>query len=97
MDEKEPHYVVCRNGVFLLPEAIVRSLTAHTRGPVYCREDHDVLTISTSQIVDGWKRPLSARFRATMFRDATKLAIVDLHDSIRVMGVEWRTRTLLVT
>jgi hypothetical protein len=90
MDEKEPQYVVCRNGVFILPETIVRSLAAHARGLVYTREDDDVLTISASQLTGGHRRPLTARFRALMFRQATQLAIVDLNDSLRIMGVNWR-------
>lgn len=91
MDAKQPLTVVCQNGVFILPESIVRSLSAHvTNGFVYLRQDEDTLTISTSRIADGRRRLLSARFRVPMFRDAVKLGIVDLRDSIRVMALERR-------
>ncbi len=91
MDAKEPLTVVCQNGVFILPDAVFRALSAHvTNGFVYLRQDEDTLTISTSRITDGRRRLLSARFRAPMFRDATKLGIVDLKDSIRVMALERR-------
>jgi hypothetical protein len=91
MQEPEPLYVVCHNGVFLLPDAVVRALSSLvTNGFVYLRQDEDVLTISTTRLVDGRRRVLQNRFRAPMFRDATKLAIVDLKESIRVMAVERR-------
>lgn len=90
MDENEPRYVVCRNGVFVLPERILRALASHTRGSVFLREDDDMLTISAAELTDGWRRPLTRRFRAAMFREATRLAIVDLNGSLRIMGVAWR-------
>ena len=90
MDANEPHYVVCQNGVFLLPESLLRALAAQTRRFVYLRQDEDSLTISTTRIADGHRRVLHARMRAPMFREATRLAIVDLRESVRVMGVEWR-------
>lgn len=90
MDANEPHYVVCQNGVFLLPETVLRALGAHTNRFVYLREDEDTLTIATSRIADGRRRILGARMRAPMFREATRLAIVDLRESVRVMPVEWR-------
>jgi hypothetical protein len=91
MDAKEPLYVVCQNGVFLLPEHIVRMLSAQvTNGFVYMREDADSLTISTTRIADGRRRLLNARFRAPMFREAVTLGIVDYRDSLRIMPVEWR-------
>ena len=86
MDEKVPQYVVCRNGVFTLPEAVVRALHAQCRGLVYMREDDDVL-ISATRLADGRSRPLTPRFRAVMFRGATKLAIVTLPDSVREMSI----------
>jgi hypothetical protein len=91
MHDSEPMYVVCHNGVFMLPDQVVKSLGALiTSGFVYLRQDEDVLTISTTRLVDGRRRVLQNRFRAQMFRDATKLAIVDLKESIRVMAVERR-------
>lgn len=88
MDANEPLYVVCRNGVFILPEPLCDALHAQiTNGFVYLRQDDDVLTISTTRIEGGHRRVLSGRFRAPMFRDAKKLAIVDLRDSLRVMAV----------
>jgi hypothetical protein len=87
-NENEPLYVVCRNGVFTLPAALMKSLEAHVRnGFVYLRQDDDALTIATSRIADGRRRVLQARFRVPMFRGARRLAIVDLKESIRVMPV----------
>lgn len=90
----EPMYVVCHNGVFLLPDEVVTALSSLvTNGFVYTRQDEDVLTISTTKVAEGRRRVLQSRFRAPMFRDATKLAIVDLNESIRVMAVEKRRTT----
>ncbi|MBV8516552.1 MAG: hypothetical protein JO197_04025 [Acidobacteria bacterium] len=91
MDENESQYVVCHNGVFVLPDRIVQSLASFvTRGFVYLRQDDDVLTISTTRLEGGYRRALNSRFRVQMFRNATKLAIVDYKESIRVMGVQGR-------
>ena len=94
MPPDEPQYVVCHNGIFILPDEVVSSLSSLVvNGFVYLREDQDVLTISTVRVTDGRRRVLQHRFRAPMFRDATKLAIVDLKESIRVMAVERRRAT----
>lgn len=90
MDENNPQYVACRNGVFILPDHLVESLASYGRGCIYLREDDEVLTISSSVLEGGQRRPLTPRFRAAMFRDAACLAIVDLHDSLRVMSVSTR-------
>ncbi len=91
MDAKDPLYVVCQNGVFILPDFVFRALSSQvTNGFVYLRQDEDSLTISTSRIADGRRRVLNARFRSPMFREAIKLGIVDYRDSVRVMAVEWR-------
>jgi hypothetical protein len=88
MDANEPQYVVCHNGVFTLPDAVYKSLAALVKnGFVYLRQDEDALTISTTRLVDGRRRVLNTHFRSPQFRGATKLAIVDLKESIRVMPV----------
>ena len=88
MDAKESLYMVCRNGVFILPEHVCNALHALiTNGFVYMRQDDEVLTISTTRIEGGRRRVLSGRFRASMFREAKKLAIVNYNDSLRVMAV----------
>ena len=87
MDANEPLYVVCRNGSFILPRSIYRALEALTNGFVYLRQDEDSLTISTTRLNGGFRRPLNERMRAQMFRHATKLGIVDLYDSIQVMVI----------
>jgi hypothetical protein len=88
MDAKEALYVVCHNGVFVLPERIFQSLSERaTKGFFYLRQDDEVLTISTQKVADGHRRALNARFRVPMFRDAKKLAIVNLRESVRVMVV----------
>lgn len=84
----EPFYVVCHNGVFVLPEAIYKSLASFARNDfVYLREDEDALLISTTPVTDGRRRVLHMRFRTPMFRTARQLAIVDLKEAIRVMPV----------
>jgi hypothetical protein len=88
MDANQPQYVVCHNGVFLLPDDVYRSLAALvTNGFVYLRQDDEVLTISTTRIADGRRRVLNSRFRAPMFREARKLAIVNYLESVRVMAI----------
>lgn len=88
MDANAEHYVVCHNGVFLLPEEVYQTLAGQvTNGFVYLRQDEDVLTISTTRITDGRRRVLNMRFRAPMFRDAKRLAIVNYRESVRVMAV----------
>jgi hypothetical protein len=84
----EPFYIVCHNGVFILPEAIYKSLASFARNDfVYLREDEDALLISTMPVAEGRRRVLNMRYRAPMFKSARKLAIVDLKESIRVMPV----------
>jgi hypothetical protein len=88
MDANHEHYVVCHNGVFILPDEVYRSLAELvTNGFVYLRQDDEVLTISTTRLTGGHRRQLNARFRAPMFRGAKKLAIVDYKESVRVMAV----------
>jgi hypothetical protein len=88
MNPNEPLYVVCHNGVFVIPDALFRSLAALVKnGFVYLRQDIDTLTISSTRIADGRRRVLNGRFRANMFREATRLAIVDLRGTIQVMAV----------
>jgi hypothetical protein len=88
MDANEPLYVICRNGAFILPERIFRALEAlGTNGFVYLRQDDDTLTISTTRLADGHRRPLNARIKSQMFRTATRLGIIDLRESIRVMAI----------
>lgn len=91
MSSNEELYVICHNGVFVLPESIYKSLaTQVTNGFVYLREDHDALTISTMRLTDGRRRVLNTRYRSSMFLTAARLAIVDLKESILVMAVERR-------
>lgn len=91
MNSNVSPYIVCHNGVFILPDAVFHSLAAAVlNGFVYLREDDDVLTISASRIEGGRRRLLNNRYRSAMFRDATRLAIVDLKESIRVMAIERR-------
>jgi hypothetical protein len=88
MDANAPLYVVCRNGTFILPERVFRSLEAlGSNGFVYLRQDDEALTISTTHLEGGHRRPLNARIRVPMFRSATRLGIVDFFESARVMIV----------
>lgn len=91
MDANEPLYMPCRNGTFILPESIFRALEALvTNGFVYLRQDDETLTISTTRVVGGHRRPLNARIRVPMFRTASKLGVIDLRDGIRVIAVQSR-------
>ena len=88
MDANHEHYVVCHNGVFLLPELVFQALAALvTNGFVYFRQDDEVLCISATRLEGGHRRQLNSRFRAPMFRTAKKLAIVNYNESVRVMAV----------
>jgi hypothetical protein len=88
MDANHEHYIVCHNGVFLLPDDVYASLAELvTNGFVYLRQDDEVLTISTTRIPDGHRRVLNLRYRVPMFRGAKKLAIVNYNDSVRVMVI----------
>ncbi|HEX9984148.1 MAG TPA: hypothetical protein VGF69_12850 [Thermoanaerobaculia bacterium] len=94
MSANAPVYVVCNNGVFILPDSVYQALAAAVpKGFVYLRQDDDILTISTTWMVESHKRVVNTRYRATMFRDATKLAIVDLKESLQIMAVAWRATT----
>ncbi|MDQ3281325.1 MAG: hypothetical protein M3Q69_07915 [Acidobacteriota bacterium] len=90
MDAKEPLYVVCQNGVFTLPDHLFRTLSARSNGFVYLRQDEDSLTVSTTRLNGGQRRVLNARLRSPMFREAIKLGVVNLNDSIQLIAVEWR-------
>ena len=80
--------IVCHNGVFVLPEAVYKSLASFARNDfIYIREDEDALLISTIPIADGRRRVLHMRLRAPMFRNARQLAIVDFRDSVRIMPI----------
>jgi hypothetical protein len=84
-------YVACQNGLFVLPEKVLAALEVLApRKIVYLRQDEDSLTISPERIADGRRRQLHAHYKVPMFRTATKLAIVDMRDSIRLMAVAWR-------
>ena len=88
---KEPVYVVCNNGVFVLPEHVYTSLANQVvKQFVYLREDEDTLTIATTRLPGGRKRQLNTYYRSPLFRTATKLAIVDLPGGLQIMAVEWR-------
>jgi hypothetical protein len=91
MPLRDAIYVACQNGLFVLPEKVLAALeTLAPRKIVYLRQDEDSLTISPQRIPDGRRRELHAHYKVAMFRTATKLAIVDMKDSLRVMAVAWR-------
>jgi hypothetical protein len=87
----EPIFIPCQNGVFNIPEELVDSLAALSpRRIVYLRDDEDSMTIATVPLVDGRRRQLNSRYRSPMFRMATRLAVVDMKESLKIMAVEWR-------
>ena len=91
MPANEPHYVVCSNGFFVLPDDVYTALAALVpKGFVYVRQDEDSMIIATGRITDGRRRQLADHYRAPQFRDAVTLAIVDMKDSLRITPVEWR-------
>jgi hypothetical protein len=88
MDAKEALFVLCRNGVFFLPERVVQSLSFFvSNGSLYLRQEEEVLTISTQRLIGGYRRALGPRFRVPMFRLSRKLAIVDFNESLQIMEV----------
>lgn len=88
MAANESSFVVCRNGLFTLPESVYRSLLSVVGdGFVYTRQDEDVLTISTTKIVGGRRRTLNTWVRSPMFLQAQTLAVMNLRESVRVMAV----------
>ena len=91
MTANAPRYVACSNGYFVLPDDVYATLSAQAKkGFVYVRHDEDSMTIATARITDGRRRAVNTHYRAPMFRDATRLAIVDLKESLHVMAVEWK-------
>jgi hypothetical protein len=58
MDANESLFVVCRNGTFILPEGVIRSLSAlMTNGIVDLREAVLVMAISATARVPSGSRP----------------------------------------
>jgi hypothetical protein len=91
MAQSEMIFVPCQNGIFNIPEELVDSLAALSpRRIVYLRDDEDSMTIASVPLADGRRRQLNSRYRSPMFRTATRLAIVDMKESLRIMAVEWR-------
>jgi hypothetical protein len=91
MTANQPYYVPCSNGFFMLPDSVFASLSAQaSKGFVYVRQDEDSMLIATTRITDGRRRAVNNHYRAPMFRDATRLAIVDMNDGLRVTAVEWK-------
>jgi hypothetical protein len=83
--------VTCANGIFTLPEMVLASLrTASPNGFVYIRQDEDMFTISPARLSGGRRKHLNGQLRVSMFRDATRLMIIDLAEMYGIFAVEWR-------
>lgn len=90
-------FVLCSNGIFLLPDATFEKLAASTRyGQVFIREDEDGVTISPEHLMDGRRRLLKKKCKALSLREATEVAVIDLGSDVRIVPVEWRTKQPLV-
>lgn len=82
----------CSGGTFELPpSAFARLEAACVSGLVYLRQDEDILTISPVRLVDGRRRRLRNHYRVPMFRTVTRLAVLELGDTIVLMPAQWRT------
>ncbi len=88
--EAEP--IHCSGGAFELPpSAFARLESACVSGLVYLRQDEDTLTISPVRLADGRRRRLRNHYRVSMFRTATRLAVLELGDTIVLMPAQWRS------
>ena len=88
---KQDNEIVCRGGVFSLPDELFVSLKrACPTGVLYIRQDEETVVISPQPIADGRRRQLNRRYRAEIFRNATRLVLVDAGETIRLMAVQWR-------
>jgi hypothetical protein len=86
--------VRCIAGVFTLPPEIFEALqAAATTGLIYLREDEDMLTLSPTRFTDARRRQLHPSYRILKYRDVVKVAIINMDENIRIMPVEWRTRS----
>jgi hypothetical protein len=84
-------HIHCAGGAFSLPaSAFARLEDACTSGLVYLRQDEDTLTISPVKLADGRRRRLNNHYRVTGFRTATRLAVMELGETIVLMPVQWR-------
>jgi len=88
----DPTFIPCAGGLFTLPPEISASLNeASPKGLIYVRQDDETFTISVERIQDGRRRRLANEMKVAMFRTATKLAILNLPEGVRIMAVEWRS------
>lgn len=91
--------IQCSGGSFELPPSAFALLEAACVSEmVYLRQDEDTLTISPVRLVDGRRRRLRTHYRVAMFRTATRLAVLELGDTIVIMPAQWRParRTIAV-
>ena len=83
--------VRCINGVFMIPDALLRKLQNDSpKGYMYLRQDEDVLTIAPFRLADGRRRMVNARVRAPIFRQATHVMVVPVGETLQVMPIDWR-------
>lgn len=87
----EQNEIACHGGAFTLPDEVFRYLKeASTSGLVYLRHDEDTVVISPVPIPDGRRRQINRQYRADIFRNATRLKVMEMGETIRLMAVHWR-------
>jgi hypothetical protein len=88
---RELPQIACVSGVFTLPDEMFRNLKrAAANGLIYIRQDEDSMILSPTRIADGRRRQLNRQYRAQIFRTATRLAVIEMGDTVRLMAVQWR-------
>jgi hypothetical protein len=90
----DPLIIRCAGGVFTLPTELLEWLRSRTTtGLIYIREDEDVLILSPTRITDARRRALHPSYRIASYRDVVKVAVINMDENVRIMPVEWRTRS----
>ncbi len=59
---------------------------------MYVREDEDALVISSTPLTGGRRRTIRDQMKITNFFEATRLAIVDLGEQLRITPIAWREK-----
>lgn len=88
---RETIQISCVSGVFTLPAEVFAVLKrSSSSGMIYLREGEESVVISPTPVTGGRKRQINQHYRVSVFQDATKLALVEVGETILLMAVSWR-------